>query len=74
MNDKEKIEALTLTFNNIQNLVILADSKASISLALQTFLVGFILGSSFVSGIFVKLNQNKSNELVIIFYALLYLL
>jgi hypothetical protein len=70
MNNKEKIEALTLAFNNIQNLVSVSDNKANISLTLQTFLVGFILGSSIISGIFDKINVSKSYFAVNVFYIL----
>jgi hypothetical protein len=54
MTDEKKIEFLQSSFANLQNLVSLADTKANISMTLQTFFLGVLLGSSIISGIFNK--------------------
>jgi len=68
MTVEKKIEFLSSTFNQIQNLINLADSKANTSLTLQTFFVGYVLGSSIISGVFEKLKISQVTFIVNMFY------
>ena len=58
MNDEEnKIEFIRYVHSNAQNMISLADSKANITLTIQSLLLGIGLGSTILSELS---NQNRS--------------
>lgn len=64
MDTNKKIEFITKVYENLQNLIALADNKANISLTIQTFLLSIVLGSSYLTGIFgtiKEINDFNSN-------------
>lgn len=65
MDKKEKIELLIKIFENQQTLIANADSKANISLSVQTFIATTVLGATVIVGTFdIIEGLAKSQQLI----------
>lgn len=49
MDNKKKIEFVSQSYRNTQDMISLADAKAYISFSIQALLVGIVLGASFLA-------------------------
>lgn len=67
---KENIEFVSNIFQNIQDMIVLADSKANTVLTIQSFLVSLTIGTSVVIDVFQKI-KNVDGLISWIFYILL---
>lgn len=70
METKDKISVLTQIYDGKQSLIALADGKANTSLTLQTFFIGYVLGSLLLSGIFNNILKQNVCLMNIIFIVL----
>lgn len=71
MDAIKKFEILSDAYASAQNMLVFADSKASISLTIQTMLIGIGLGASLLSNSFANLkNLINSNPILFIIYIL----
>lgn len=69
MEIKKKIEILSKAYSDSQNMISLADSKANISLTIQSLILTIGLGFSLLSNSFQKLKiLSESNIAFVIFY------
>ncbi len=57
LNIEKKNEILSDAYSNAQDMITLADSKANISLTIQTLLIGIGLGASLLSNSFEKVKS-----------------
>lgn len=72
MDIKKKIEILSKAYTDTQNIISLADSKANISLTINSLLITITLGFSLLSNIFHKLHILAENNLsLVIFYIII---
>lgn len=67
LNIEKKIEFVSEASRNIQNLISLADTKANISLSIQSLLITVGLGTSLLSNTFENA-QKLNNNLSYVFY------
>ncbi|MFW9878764.1 MAG: Pycsar system effector family protein [Candidatus Thorarchaeota archaeon] len=69
MNIEKKNEILSKAYKDSQTMISLADSKANISLTIQSLLITLALGFSLLSNIFEKINfLIENNYLFAVFY------
>jgi len=71
MDIKNKIEFQSKVYENIQNMINFADSKASISLSIQSLVISITIGSSLLTNIFEKVRNLANNPVTNIFYILM---
>lgn len=70
METSDKIEFTAKVFECNQNLITLADNKATTLLTLQIAIIGFLLGTSIASDIFKKFENTEYQWLANLFYFL----
>ncbi len=60
-SDEFKEQSILIAYENSQNMIALADSKANLSITIQSLLITIGLGSSLLANVFAKLwNFNKT--------------
>jgi hypothetical protein len=70
---EENVEFVSYVYQNIQNMIILADSKANTVLTIQSLLLSITIGTSVVIDVFQKV-KSVDATIALIFYLLLSLL
>lgn len=70
MDIKNKIEFLSEIYRNSQNMTSFADSKANMSLSIQSLLISIGLGASLIANTFKTLNDLGDENLSFLFYLL----
>ena len=71
---EDKIEFVSKIYQNIQNMIILADSKANTVLTIQSFLISITIGTSIVVDVFQKINVVDANIKNSFYFALFFLI
>jgi len=73
---EKRNEILSKAYNNSQDMISLADSKANISLTIQSLLITLALGFSLLSNIFerIRLLIEEENPLASIYITILIIL
>jgi hypothetical protein len=70
VDNEKKIEFVSQSYRNTQDMISLADAKANISFSIQALLVGIVLGASFLANTFENA-QNLDSTISYVFYIII---
>lgn len=68
MNKKDKIEFASQAYNHSQSMITFADSKANISLSIQSLLISIGLATSVLANVFEHIQDLDKRNFALLFY------